>query len=145
MYHNKQEFKEAWPASVRGTALGSALGILPGGGAALSSFASYTLEKKISKNPERFGKGHPAGLAGPESANNAAAQTSFLPLLTLGIPANAVTALMLGAMTLHHIQPAPHGLHPHPDMFWGLLAPLCNAHPLYIHFNIPSDGRRVNS
>src|SRR3546814_1021045 len=72
LYPNKQEFKESWPACVRGTALGSALGILPGGGATLSSFASYTLEKKISKNPERFGKGHPAGLAGPESANNAA-------------------------------------------------------------------------
>src|SRR3546814_7351752 len=78
LYPNKQEFKESWPACVRGTALGSALGILPGGGATLSSFASYTLEKKISKNPERFGKGHPAGLAGPESDNNAAAQTSFI-------------------------------------------------------------------
>ncbi|KDC01468.1 tripartite tricarboxylate transporter TctA family protein [Bordetella bronchiseptica D993] len=97
LYPNFQEFKEAAPAVVRGTALGSALGILPGGGAVLSSFASYTLEKKISKNPERFGKGHPAGLAGPESANNAAAQTSFIPLLTLGIPGNAVMALMVGA------------------------------------------------
>ncbi|NLC35627.1 MAG: tripartite tricarboxylate transporter permease, partial [Alcaligenaceae bacterium] len=101
LYPNKQEFKEAWPAVVRGTALGSALGILPGGGAVLSSFASYTLEKKMSRNPERFGKGHPAGLAGPESANNAGSQASFIPLLTLGIPGNAVTALMIGAMTIH--------------------------------------------
>src|SRR5690606_35162479 len=93
LYPNKQEFKESWPAAVRGTAVGCALGILPGGGAVLSSFASYTLEKKISKNPERFGKGHPAGLAGPESANNAGSQASFIPLLTLGIPGNAVTAL----------------------------------------------------
>src|SRR3546814_19852023 len=83
------------------------LGILPGGGATLSSFASYTLEKKISKNPERFGKGHPAGLAGPESANNAAAPTSFIPLLTLGIPGNAVPALMIGAMQIHTIPPGP--------------------------------------
>src|SRR5690606_14008265 len=84
LFPNKQEFKESWAPVVRGTALGSALGILPGGGAVLSSFASYTLEKKLSKQPERFGKGHPAGLAGPESANNAASQTSFIPLLTLG-------------------------------------------------------------
>src|SRR5690606_25155902 len=83
LYPNKQEFKEAWPAVVRGTAIGCALGILPGGGAVLSSFASYTMEKKLSKQPERFGKGHPAGLAGPESANNAGSQASFIPLLTL--------------------------------------------------------------
>src|SRR3546814_16634684 len=82
LYPHKQEFKEAWPASVRGTALGSALGILPGGGATLSSFASYTLEKTLSKNPERFGKGPPAGLAGPDSAKHAVAPTSFIPLLT---------------------------------------------------------------
>ncbi|MCC7226764.1 MAG: tripartite tricarboxylate transporter permease, partial [Burkholderiaceae bacterium] len=102
LYPNKQEFKEAWPAVVRGTALGSLLGILPGGGAVLSSFSSYTVEKKISRHPERFGKGHPAGVAGPEAANNAGAQTSFIPLLTLGIPGNAVMALMVGAMTIHN-------------------------------------------
>src|SRR5690606_38177200 len=102
LYPNKQELKEAWPAVVRGTAIGCCLGILPGGGAVLSSFASYTMEKKVSKNPERFGKGHPAGLAGPESANNAGSQAAFIPLLTLGIPGNAVTALMIGAMTIHN-------------------------------------------
>src|SRR3546814_2212935 len=106
---------------VRGTALGSLLGILPGGGAVLSSFASYTLEKKISRNPERFGHGHPAGLAGPESANNAAAQTSFIPLLPLGIPGNAVTALMIGVMMIHNVQHGPTVMSSHPSLFWGLL------------------------
>ncbi|MFX7878819.1 tripartite tricarboxylate transporter permease, partial [Acinetobacter baumannii] len=86
------------PAVLRGTALGSALGVLPGGGASLSSFAAYSLEKKSSKYPHEFGKGAIEGVAGPESANNAAAQTSFIPLLTLGIPSNAVMALMVGAM-----------------------------------------------
>ncbi len=89
LYPNRREMREAAPAIVRGTAVGSMLGILPGGGSVLSAFASYTLEKKISREPERFGKGHPAGLAGPESANNAGAQASFIPLLTLGIPGNA--------------------------------------------------------
>jgi TctA family transporter len=140
LYPNKQEFKEAWPASVRGTALGSCLGILPGGGAVLSSFASYTLEKKISKNPERFGKGHPAGLAGPESANNAAAQTSFIPLLTLGIPGNAVTALMIGAMTIHNIQPGPQVMTSHPDLFWGLIVSMWIGNLMLVILNLPLVG-----
>jgi TctA family transporter len=140
LYPNKQEFKEAWPAVVRGTALGSALGILPGGGAVLSSFASYTLEKKISKNPERFGKGHPAGLAGPESANNAAAQTSFIPLLTLGIPGNAVMALMVGAMTIHNIQPGPQVMTSHPELFWGLIASMWIGNLMLVILNLPLIG-----
>ncbi len=140
LYPNKQEFKEAWPACVRGTALGSALGILPGGGAVLSSFASYTLEKKLSRNPERFGKGHPAGLAGPESANNAAAQTSFIPLLTLGIPGNAVTALMIGAMTIHNIQPGPQVMTSHPDLFWGLIVSMWIGNLMLIILNLPLVG-----
>ncbi|NYT64071.1 tripartite tricarboxylate transporter permease [Alcaligenaceae bacterium] len=140
LYPNKQEFKESWPAVVRGTALGSALGILPGGGAVLSSFASYTLEKKISRNPERFGKGHPAGLAGPESANNAAAQTSFIPLLTLGIPGNAVTALMIGAMTIHNIQPGPQVMTSHPELFWGLIVSMWIGNLMLIVLNLPLVG-----
>ncbi|WP_237173098.1 tripartite tricarboxylate transporter permease [Paracandidimonas lactea] len=140
LYPNKTEFKEAWPACVRGTALGSALGILPGGGAVLSSFASYTLEKKIAKQPERFGKGHPAGLAGPESANNAAAQTSFIPLLTLGIPGNAVTALMIGAMTIHNIQPGPQVMTSHPDLFWGLIVSMWVGNLMLIVLNLPLVG-----
>ncbi len=140
LYPNKEEFKEAWPATVRGTALGSALGILPGGGAILSSFASYTLEKKISSTPERFGKGHPAGLAGPESANNAAAQTSFVPLLTLGIPGNAVTALMLGAMTIHNIRPGPQVMASHADLFWGLIASMWVGNLMLVVLNLPLIG-----
>ncbi|NYT69040.1 tripartite tricarboxylate transporter permease [Pusillimonas noertemannii] len=140
LYPNKQEFKEAWPASVRGTAMGAALGVLPGGGAILSSFASYTLEKKLSSSPERFGQGHPAGLAGPESANNAAAQTSFIPLLTLGIPGNAVTALMLGAMTIHNIQPGPRVMTSHPDLFWGLIVSMWIGNLMLVVLNLPLVG-----
>ena len=140
LYPNKQEFKEAAPAVVRGTLLGSALGILPGGGAVLSSFASYTLEKKMSRNPERFGKGHPAGLAGPESANNAAAQTSFIPLLTLGIPGNAVMALMVGAMTIHNIQPGPQVMSSHPELFWGLIASMWIGNLMLVILNLPLVG-----
>jgi len=101
------DFHRAWPAVLRGTALGSVLGVLPGGGATLSAFAAYALEKKSSRDPSRFGHGAVEGVAGPESANNAGAQTSFIPMLTLGIPGNAVMALMIGALTIHGIQPGP--------------------------------------
>ena len=140
LYPNMQEFKEAWPAVVRGTALGSMLGILPGGGAVLSSFAAYTLEKKISRNPERFGKGHPAGVAGPEAANNAGAQTSFIPLLTLGIPSNAVMALMVGAMAIHNIQPGPQVMSSHPQLFWGLIASMWIGNLMLVVLNLPLVG-----
>jgi TctA family transporter len=140
LYPNKQEFKDAYPAVLRATSLGSVLGILPGSGAVLSSFASYTLEKKLSKHPERFGKGHPAGVAGPESANNAAAQTSFIPLLTLGIPSNAVMALMVGAMTIHHIQPGPQVITSHPDLFWGLIASMWIGNLMLVVLNLPLVG-----
>ncbi|WP_099722401.1 tripartite tricarboxylate transporter permease [Bordetella bronchiseptica] len=140
LYPNKQEMREAAPAIVRGTALGSCLGILPGGGSVLSAFASYSLEKKLSRNPERFGKGHPAGLAGPESANNAGAQTSFIPLLTLGIPGNAVMALMVGAMTIHNIQPGPQVMTSHPELFWGLIASLWIGNLMLVVLNLPLVG-----
>lgn len=140
LYPNKQEIKESVGPMVRGTALGSMLGILPGGGAVLSSFASYTLEKKLSKHPERFGKGHPAGLAGPESANNAGAQTSFIPLLTLGIPGNAVMALMVGAMTIHNIQPGPQVMTSHPQLFWGLIASMWIGNLMLVVLNLPLIG-----
>src|ERR1700726_1963518 len=109
-------------AIVRGTALGSLLGILPGGGAVIASFAAYTFEKKIAKDPSRFGRGAIEGVAAPESANNAAAQTSFIPLLTLGIPPNAVMALMVGAMTIHGIVPGPQVMTKQPELFWGLVS-----------------------
>ncbi|SSW65053.1 tripartite tricarboxylate transporter permease [Achromobacter agilis] len=140
LYPNKQEMREAAPAIVRGTAVGSMLGILPGGGSVLSAFASYTLEKKISREPERFGKGHPAGLAGPESANNAGAQASFIPLLTLGIPGNAVMALMVGAMTIHNIQPGPQVMTSHPDLFWGLVASMWIGNLMLVILNLPLVG-----
>ncbi|NYT82650.1 tripartite tricarboxylate transporter permease [Alcaligenaceae bacterium] len=140
LYPNRQEFREAYPAVIRGTALGSALGILPGGGAVLSSFASYTLEKKIARDPERFGHGHPAGVAGPESANNAAAQTSFIPLLTLGIPGNAVMALMVGAMTIHNIQPGPQVMTSHPELFWGLIVSMWIGNLMLLILNLPLIG-----
>ncbi|MGB6218201.1 MAG: tripartite tricarboxylate transporter permease [Castellaniella sp.] len=140
LYPNRREFRESWPASVRGTFLGSILGILPGGGAVLSSFASYTLEKKLAREPQRFGHGHPAGLAGPESANNAAAQTSFIPLLTLGIPGNAVTALMLGAMIIHDVQPGPRVMTAHPDVFWGLVVSMWVGNLMLVVLNLPLIG-----
>ncbi|OZI63571.1 tripartite tricarboxylate transporter permease [Bordetella genomosp. 11] len=140
LYPSRREFREAAPAILRGTALGSCLGILPGGGAVLSAFASYTLEKKVSREPERFGKGHPAGLAGPESANNAGAQTSFIPLLTLGIPGNAVMALMVGAMTIHNIQPGPQVMSSHPDLFWGLIVSMWIGNMMLVILNLPLVG-----
>ncbi len=140
LYPSRREFRESWPASVRGTFLGSILGILPGGGAVLSSFASYTLEKKLARDPGRFGRGHPAGLAGPESANNAAAQTSFIPLLTLGIPGNAVTALMLGAMIIHDVQPGPRVMSAHPDVFWGLVVSMWVGNLMLVVLNLPLIG-----
>src|ERR1700716_557956 len=116
------DFHQAWPAVIRGTALGSILGVLPGGGATLSSFAAYVFEKKIAKDPSRFGRGAIEGVAGPESANNAGAQTSFIPMLTLGIPGNAVMALMIGALTIHGIQPGPQVTTERPTLFWGMVA-----------------------
>jgi TctA family transporter len=135
-----KDFKEALPAIVRGTLLGSGLGILPGGGALLSAFASYTLEKKIAKDPSRFGKGAIQGVAGPESANNAGAQTSFIPLLTLGIPPNAVMALMVGAMTIHSIQPGPQVMTSNPQLFWGLIASMWIGNLMLVVLNLPMIG-----
>jgi TctA family transporter len=134
------EFKEALPAMLRGTSIGSVLGILPGGGAMLSAFAAYTLEKKISKDPSRFGKGAIEGVAGPESANNAGAQTSFIPLLTLGIPPNAVMALMVGAMTIHSIQPGPQVMTSNPQLFWGLIASMWIGNVMLVILNLPMIG-----
>jgi TctA family transporter len=134
------EFKEAMPAVLRGTLIGSSLGILPGGGALLSSFASYTLEKKLAKDPSRFGKGAIQGVAGPESANNAGAQTSFIPLLTLGIPPNAVMALMVGAMTIHNIQPGPQVMSSNPQLFWGLIVSMWVGNLMLVVLNLPMIG-----
>ncbi|HSF65510.1 MAG TPA: tripartite tricarboxylate transporter permease, partial [Paracoccaceae bacterium] len=120
LFPSRADLREMMAPVLRGTALGSALGVLPGGGAVLAAFASYTVEKRISTAPETFGKGALAGVAGPESANNAAAQTSFIPLLTLGIPANPVMALMIGAMIIQGIVPGPNVATEEPALFWGI-------------------------
>ena len=141
LWPTKQDFQEAWPSVLRGTALGSILGVLPGGGALLSSFAAYTLEKKIVKNPRvPFGKGAIQGVAGPEAANNAGAQTSFIPMLTLGIPPNAVMALMVGAMTIKGIQPGPQVMTSNPDLFWGLIASMWIGNLMLVVLNLPLIG-----
>src|SRR6476659_8940171 len=127
-------------AIVRGTALGSLLGILPGGGAVIASFAAYTLEKKIAKDPSRFGRGAIEGVAAPESANNAAAQTSFIPLLTLGIPPNAVMALMVGAMTIHGIVPGPQVMQKQPELVWGMIASMWVGNLMLLIINLPLVG-----
>jgi putative tricarboxylic transport membrane protein len=141
LWPTKQDFQEAWPSVLRGTALGSMLGILPGGGALLSSFASYTLEKKIVRNPRiPFGQGAIQGVAGPESANNAGSQTSFIPMLTLGIPPNPVMALMVGAMTIKGIQPGPQVMTSNPELFWGLIASMWVGNLMLVILNLPLIG-----
>jgi TctA family transporter len=134
------DIKASWAAVLRGTALGSALGILPGGGALLSSFASYSLEKKISRNPSEFGKGAIQGVAGPESANNAGAQTSFIPVLTLGLPTNPVMALMVGAMMIHGIAPGPQVMAERPELFWGMVASMWVGNLFLVLLNLPLIG-----
>jgi putative tricarboxylic transport membrane protein len=140
LWLTKQQFKDAWPAVLRGTGIGSILGLLPGGGAMLASFGAYALEKKIAKDPSRFGKGAIQGVAGPESANNAGAQTSFIPLLTLGIPENAVMALMVGAMTIHNIQPGPQVMTSNPSLFWGLVVSMWVGNLMLVVLNLPLIG-----
>jgi putative tricarboxylic transport membrane protein len=138
---SKEEFKYAYPAVLRGTALGSVLGVLPGGGALLAAFAAYTLEKKITRNPKiPFGQGNIRGVAAPESANNSGAQTSFIPMLTLGIPPNAVMALMVGAMTIHNIQPGPQVMSSNPSLFWGLIASMWIGNLILVVLNLPLIG-----
>ncbi len=142
LWPTKQDFRDAFPAVLRGTTLGSFLGVLPGGGALLSAFAAYTLEKKMRgrKGEVPFGKGNIRGVAGPEAANNAGAQTSFIPMLTLGIPPNAVMALMVGAMTIKGIQPGPQVMTSNPDLFWGLIASMWLGNLILIILNLPLIG-----
>jgi putative tricarboxylic transport membrane protein len=136
----RKDLIDASGAIARGTVLGSLLGILPGGGAVVASFAAYTFEKRISRTPERFGHGAIEGVAAPESANNAAAQTSFIPLLTLGIPPNAVMALMVGAMTIHGIVPGPQVMTKQPELFWGMIASMWLGNLMLIIINLPLVG-----
>lgn len=138
----KEDLKVSAGPIARGTLLGSFLGILPGGGALLSSFASYTLEKKLAgeRAEPAFGQGNIRGVAGPESANNAGAQTSFIPMLTLGIPSNAVMALMIGAMMIHDITPGPQVMNTDPELFWGLIVSMWIGNLILIVLNLPMIG-----
>ena len=140
MWPTREDWRRMWKPILRGTILGSALGILPGGGALLSSFGAYTLEKKISKYGHEFGKGAIEGVAAPESANNAGAQTSFIPLLTLGIPGNAVMALMIGAMMIQGIAPGPQVMTEKPDLFWGMIASMWVGNLMLVVLNLPMIG-----
>lgn len=142
LFPTKEDFRNMFPALLRGTTLGSALGILPGGGALLASFAAYTIEKRTKLRPGEvpFGQGNIRGVAAPESANNAGAQTSFIPLLTLGIPPNAVMALMVGAMTIHNIQPGPMVMTSNPELFWGLIASMWIGNAMLVILNLPLIG-----
>ena len=136
----RAEWRRAWPAVLRGTALGAVLGILPGGGSIIASFASYGLEKRVSRYPEEFGRGAIEGVAGPESANNAAAQASFIPLLTLGIPPNAVLALLVGGMMIHGITPGPNVMSEQPRLFWGLIISMFLGNVMLVIINLPLVG-----
>jgi putative tricarboxylic transport membrane protein len=140
LWPSREEGKRATPAVLRGTLLGTVLGILPGGGSILASFTSYGLEKRVSRHPEEFGHGAVEGLAGPESANNAAAQASFIPLLTLGIPPNAVLALLVGGMMIHGIAPGPTVMTERPDLFWGLIASMLIGNIMLVIINLPLVG-----
>jgi len=136
----RSDLKASWFPMIRGTTIGAILGVLPGAGATMSSFASYAVEKRISKDPSQFGRGAIQGLAGPESANNAAAQTSFIPTLTLGIPGSASMALMLGAMTMFGISPGPHVMVEQPDLFWGLIVSMWFGNLMLLILNLPMVG-----
>ena len=146
----KTRIRNLWPsfkdwmdskwAIVRGSIIGFVLGILPGGGAVISTFVSYAVEKKVSKNPEKFGKGAIEGVAGPESANNASAGASLIPLLSLGIPPNPIMAIFFSALLIHGIQPGPLLIKQHPDLFWGLVASLYLGNGLLLVLNLPLIG-----
>ena len=136
----RDDLRQAAGPVLRGTAIGAILGILPGNGAVLGPFASYTVEKRLARDPRRFGEGAIEGVAGPESANNAGAQTSFIPLLTLGIPPNAVMALMVGAMTIHGIVPGPGVMTKNPNLFWGMIASMWLGNLMLLIINLPLVG-----
>jgi putative tricarboxylic transport membrane protein len=140
LWPSGEELRRATGPVLRGTALGSLLGVLPGSGTLLAPFASYVLEKKISREPERFGQGAPEGVAGPEAANNAAAQTCFIPLLSLGLPPNAVMALMLGALTVQGIAPGPQVFSKYPELFWGMVASMWIGNLMLLVINLPLIG-----
>ena len=137
---NREEFRRSIMPVLRGSGIGAMLGILPGGGSILGAFSSYMVEKKMSKHPEEFGKGAIEGVAGPESANNAGAQASFIPMLTLGIPGNAVMALMIGAMMIQGIAPGPQVMAERPQLFWGMIVSMWIGNLMLVILNLPLIG-----
>jgi TctA family transporter len=134
------DIRHCIPSVLRGTTLGSVLGVLPGGGALLAAFSAYTLEKKVASEPRNFGHGDIRGVAAPESANNAGAQTSFIPMLTLGIPSNPTMALMIGALMVHGITPGPRVMTDRPDLFWGVVASMWLGNAMLVILNLPMVG-----
>jgi putative tricarboxylic transport membrane protein len=140
LFPNLQDWRDSIGAILRGTGLGFFLGLLPGAGPVISSFTSYGLEKRISKHPERFGKGAIEGVAGPESANNSAVSANFIPLMTLGLPANAVMALILGGLLVHGIRPGPMLIQEHPDLFWGVVVSMYAGNVMLLFLNLPLIG-----
>ena len=134
------DIRHCIPSILRGTTLGSVLGVLPGGGALLAAFSAYTLEKKVASEPRNFGHGDIRGVAAPESANNAGAQTSFIPMLTLGIPSNPTMALMIGALMVHGITPGPRVMTDRPDLFWGVVASMWLGNAMLVILNLPMVG-----
>ncbi|MBI3937338.1 MAG: tripartite tricarboxylate transporter permease [Betaproteobacteria bacterium] len=140
LWPTRDDFKRSWKPVLRGTAIGAFFGTLPGAGPTISSFSTYALEKKIAKDPSRFGKGAIEGVAGPESANNAAAQCAFIPTLALGIPGSATMALMLGALTIQGIAPGPQVMTQRPDLFWGLIASMWIGNLMLVILNLPLIG-----
>ncbi|UCE32030.1 MAG: tripartite tricarboxylate transporter permease [Burkholderiales bacterium] len=140
LYPTRDDLRRSAGPIARGTLLGSALGILPGGGALLASFGSYMIEKKIARDPSRFGNGAIEGVAGPESANNAGAQASFIPMLTLGIPSNVVMALMIGALMIQGIAPGPNVMSEQPELFWSLIVSMWVGNLMLVVLNLPLIG-----
>jgi putative tricarboxylic transport membrane protein len=137
---NRQEWRDSSGAIGRGTVIGFLIGLIPGGGAILGAMVSYMVEKRVSKHPESFGRGNIAGVAGPESANNSAASSSFIPLLTLGLPGNAVTAVLLAALMVQNVQPGPLMFQQHPDVFWGVIASMYVGNVMLLILNLPLVG-----
>ena len=140
LWLTREDFRRIRMPVLRGTGLGAALGVLPGAGHVLASFVSYAVEKRASKTPEQFGKGAIEGVAGPEAANNAAAQTSFIPLLTLGLPANSVMALLVGALIIQGITPGPNVINDEPELFWGLIVSFWIGNLFLVLLNLPLIG-----
>jgi putative tricarboxylic transport membrane protein len=140
LFPTAKDWKVCSGSILRGTGLGFFLGLIPGGGAIVASFASYAIEKKVAKHPEEFGQGAIQGVAGPEAANNSAASGNFIPLLTLGIPCNAVMAILLGALMIHGLQPGPLLMSKAPDLFWGTIVSMYIGNAMLLVLNLPLIG-----